>query len=593
MTRQRVVLLLLAIILVYVGTITIISIPYKRIYQNIVHPKADAEDVNEQLRSADVQTRQQGLDAYHYGLQDDSEVMDSLVQTVLSDPDEANRLQALKILIGKTSVHLTQQKKQAPLRTSGINQIVSLISEQSISEDMFWALIQFAANTAQWQSAPGSVLKQLAEKLPETSPVAGEEQYASYKREDKHRSVLMALKGYARYMMLPAQTLETLLPLYTSGPTSRLRPEVGYIYQYHAINGPLPPSIRQAVVNTMQHSDAQNMRLTAIMTMEWIGKQEGRIPPEVLDTLNENAEDSWTRNQMNHNQMNHVIIRMQKHFNDPLASLLAVVRNPAMPDSIRANALREAGKGYPQDKRFKEAVIYYFNSGNTPLRAAAINLLPDTDEQRDDTLAKIDISLADVDPGVRILALRKMVALDMPDSEKITRLSQALSDENEDVVIWAVRTIKSTQLSSEDIQQRLAQLKNAGKLQQLEEKKSPRLWQRFVTATKDTRKHGVHLYGLLIVTGIAMAAIFAIYYMYHLLISAQQRKSRALRIVGILIVWTGLTYAMAVLFFFGAFMFGHNSLVPPKEQFIIDAMAGAALLVYGFLGWLFARLVNK
>ncbi|MCK5359270.1 MAG: hypothetical protein KAJ95_01515 [Gammaproteobacteria bacterium] len=90
MTRQRVVLLLLAIVLVYAGTIIITQIPYQRIYQGIMNPKADAEDVTQQLQSDNTLTRRQGLDAYHYGLQDDSEVMSALVQTVLHDADEEN-----------------------------------------------------------------------------------------------------------------------------------------------------------------------------------------------------------------------------------------------------------------------------------------------------------------------------------------------------------------------------------------------------------------------------------------------------------------------------------------------------------------------
>jgi hypothetical protein len=206
---------------------------------------------------------------------------------------------------------------------------------------------------------------------------------------------------------------------------------------------------------------------------------------------------------------------------------------------------------------------------------------------------KIDVSLKDVDPGIRMLALRKLAALHVPDSEKISRFEQALTDSNEDVVIWAARTIKNTSLSSEGIQQRLALLKKAGKLQQLEEKPSPGMWQTIIEAAKDTRKHGLRLYWVMAILGIIIAAVFAIYYVFRLLIYIQQRNRRGYAVIGILIVWTGLTYAMVALFFFGAFAFGHNSLVPPKDQFIIDAVVGSALLIYGFIGWFFGRLVNK
>ncbi len=588
MTRQRIVLLLLAIVLVYVGTITILQFPYQRIYQRIMHPKEDAEDVTQQLQSDEAMTRRQGLEAYHYGLQDDIGVMDSLVQAVLHDPDEENRLSALKLLIGKTSAHVSQQKKQPPLRLPDIDQVVSLISSNRISENLFWSLIRFAADTAQWQSAPQPVIKRLSAQLTETLPVKGEERNAAYAREEKRRSVLAALKGYARHMMLPDQVLETLLPLYTAVPVSRFRSEVGYIFQYHAINGPLPATIRQAVVNTMQNGDDKNMRQTAIMTMEWIGKQEGRVPPEMLDTLNNNEADDWTRN-----NMNHVIIRMQKHFDDPLASLLDVVRNTSVPDSIRANALREAAKSYPRDKRLEEAVIYHHHAAEAPIRAAAISLLPETTEKSNDTLAMIDISLADADPGIRMLALRKLVALPVSDNEKITRIEQSLADDNEEVVNWAAKTIENTSLSSEGIRQRLSVLKQAGKLQQLEEEKSPGLWQTIVETAKDTRRHGVRVYRVLAATGIIIAAVFSIYYVYRLLIAIQQRSRRGYAIIGVVIVWAGLTFAMIALFVFGAFSFGHNYLVAPRDQLIIDAVAGSALLVYGFFGWALGLLVRN
>lgn len=587
MTRQRIILLLLAIVLVYAGTIAILQIPYQRIYQNIMNPRADAEDVQQQVQSPDVLTRRQGLDAYHYGLQDDNGVMDALVQTVLNDTDKENRQRALKILVGKTSAQLSQQKKQAPLDTSDINQIVSLITDENISQDLFWSLILFAANTAQWQSYPQPIIDRISGLLTETSPVAGEERSAAYAREEKRRTVLQALKGYARYMMLPDQLLETLLPVYTTVPASRLRPEVGYIYQYHAINGPLPPAVRQAVIDTMQNSDDKNLRLTAIMTMEWIGKQEGRIPQEMLDSLNTN-DDAWTRN-----HFNHVIIRMQKHSKDPLASLLAVVQNGELPDSIRANALREAGKDYAQDKRYSDTVFNLTRANEASLRAAAIQLLPDETEHTAILLSYIDAALADTNPGIRIIALGKLVAIHVPDSEKLSRLEQALTDTDTDVLSAASLMIKNSGLSSDTIQERLAHLARTGQLQQIAEKPSPGLWKTFVETAGDTRQHGLRLFWALAATGVVIAAGFAIYYVYRILIYIQQRNRRGYTAIGVLVVWAGLTWAMVVLFFFGAFSFGHNYLVAPRSQFIIDAVMGSALLVYGFLGWVMHKLVRR
>ena len=73
----------------------------------------------------------------------------------------------------------------------------------------------------------------------------------------------------------------------------------------------------------------------------------------------------------------------------------------------------------------------------------------------------------------------------------------------------------------------------------------------------------------------------------------KKKRRRAYAIMGILIVGTVLTYAMVALFFLGAFSFGHNSLVKPADQFIIDAVMTAGLLVYGFIGWFLRRFVHE
>ena len=122
---------------------------------------------------------------------------------------------------------------------------------------------------------------------------------------------------------------------------------------------------------------------------------------------------------------------------------------------------------------------------------------------------------------------------------------------------------------------------------------APGLWQTIVAAAKDTRHHGMRLYGILSVLGILIAAIFAIYFVYGLLITLQQRSRHGFAIFGILIAWTGLNYAMVVLFVLGAFSFGHNSLVSPGDQLIIISVAGSALLIYGFIGWALGRVVRK
>ena len=598
MTKKRVSLVLLAIVLVCAGTITITRIPYQRIVNSIMHPKADAEEVVKKLQDEDVVQRRLGLDAYHYGLKNDVSLQHALAQRVLDDDDEKVRQQALNILIGMTATTGAQLQDQPPLDYNVIEQIVSLLdvanTEISMPAELVGQLMTFAGNTAKWQTRPQKAISRITAMLDETSPVVNEERYAAYAREERRRRILETLKDYSRQMMLPRQTLNRVLPIYTGTGNPRIRREAGYIFQYHAINGPLPDNVREAVVNMMRNDPDQQIRQTAIMTMEWIGKQEGQTPPELLLAINHEA-DPQTRK-----HISHVIIRMQKHTTDPLGSLLKITRNQQLPANLRSYALHTAQRDHGEDDRIARAILMLTGDDEAQLRAVAIFLLPDIAEQpghphsSTDLLQYIDSALTDPDPGVRIAAINKLSELPLPGADKLPRFEQALLDSDRNVLTSAVSTISNSGLSSNIIDERLALAeKYAGKQAAVKNQNSS-WWSVFIGKVKDTRQHGVRLFWLLAATGVITAAVFAVYFVYRLLLAISDGHRRsAFAAVSALIVWAGLTYGVVAVFVFGAFSFGHNSLVAPVSQFIIDAVVGSALLIYGFLGWAMQRMLLR
>jgi hypothetical protein len=240
------------------------------------------------------------------------------------------------------------------------------------------------------------------------------------------------------------------------------------------------------------------------------------------------------------------------------------------------------------------------------VRASAVHRLAN-DEIADDghsnaMLTYVDLALADPDPSVRGAAVSKLRILEIPEKEKIMRLEQALLDKSDIVFTSAVNTIHRLGLHSIKIEVRIAERKDSLDPQTQREiqhtqdqlhKQTRSLWTAIKETAADTRHHGVRVYGILAAIGIALAAGFSIYYVYRMLVFVQEGRHRVFRVLAVLVIWTGLTYAMVALFVIGAFGFGHNSLVANKDQFIIDGVMAAGLSVYAFFGWLMKKLINR
>lgn len=604
MTKKRLALILVAFMLVIIGTITLTQIPYKRIYHSIMHPPADAEEVVRHLQDENILQRRLGLQRYHYGLNNDPSVQNALARRVLEDDDEQIRQAAVKILIGICATVGVQMQEQAPLDYNVIEQVVSLLddvnsppeisNDGSLSIALTGLLVQFAGNTAKWQTRPQQAIFRITAMLDETSPQANEEQYASYARQERRRVILQAIKGYAHHMMLPQKTLNAVLPIYTDKPASRLRHEAGYIFQYHAIHGPLPANVRKAVVETMRSDPDPQIRLTAIMTMEWIGKQEGQTPAELLEAMKTEG------NPKTRQKFHHVIIRIHKHSADPVGSLLTIAGNNEMPVSLRIYALHTAAMDHSTDARTARATLIMTGDAEPQLRMAAISLLTKIAKQPGyphpprELLRYVDQALDDADPGVRIAAIYALGTLPISDTEKITRFEQSLLDPDNNVFANASTTISNSGLTSDIINERLALRASSTDAHRVAEIEDTGWWSKLVEIVKDTRQHGVRLFWLLAAAGIITAVGFAVYFVYRFLLAVTDGQRRSgFAAVSALIVWAGLTYGVVAVFVFSAFSFGHNSLVAPGSQFIIDAVVMCVLLIYVFSGWAMRRLLLR
>jgi hypothetical protein len=447
-----------------------------------------------------------------------------------------------------------------------------------------------------------TAITRLTQLLEQSTAVEGEEYYAGIYRQERRRLILQALKGYAYKMMLPQYTLDKVLSIYSDNKDIRMREEAAYVLQYHAINGPLPAAARQAVVDTMINNPGRQLQLVAIMTMEWIGKQEGRIPPELLEQL-ETESDPHTRN-----SISHVILRMQKDTDDPVAALLDVAMDQDKPVSLRVSALSNATLEHGKDPRVYRALLLMTSDDEPLVRANAILRLPNDPVgnsnagMEENRLTYLDNALNDPDAMVRVAAVNKLRVFKLSDEDKLKRLEKALLDSNDKVFIQATEVVRQTGLHSQIINEHLAErselLDRAGKgsaelTQQQIHKQTRGLWQTIVETAKDTRQHGVRLFWVLAVLSIIVAAGFAINYVYQLLALISDQRRHKFMVLGVLVVWTILTYVMVGIFVLGAFSFGHNSLVPPKDQFIIDAVMGSALLIYTLTGWGMHRLVLR
>jgi len=610
MNWKRLRLVLLAIVLVFIGTNIIVSIPFQRIYQGVVNPHADADDVIELLQDADTSRRLLGLDAYHIGLNDDIDLQKELLIRVTQDSDIEVRQRAMNLLASKASAHPFQTAENPPLAITDIDQIVALLEESNTTiesmktDEMKFldGLINFSGYTAKWQSQPMTTIARLTQLLEQTTAVPGEEHYAGIYRQERRRLILQALKGYAHKMMLPQYTLDKVLTIYSDKKDFRMREEAAYVLQYHAINGPLPEAARQAVVDTMINNPGRQLQLVAIMTMEWIGKQEGRIPPELLEQL-ETESDPDTRN-----SISHVILRMQKDTDDPAAALLDVAMDRDKPVSLRVSALSNATLQHGKDPRVSRALLL-MTSDDEPLVRANVTLRLPNDpidnsnaDMRTSLLPYLDKALNDPDPSVRVAAVNKLRVFKLSDEDKLKRLEKALLDSDDKVFIQATEVVRQTGLHSQLISEQLAErselLDRAGKrsaelTQQQIHQQNRGPWQTIVETAKDTRQHGLRLFWVLAALGIIVAAGFAINYVYQLLMLISDQQRHKFMVLGVLVVWTILTYVMVGIFVLGAFSFGHNSLVPPKDQFIIDAVMGSALLIYTLTGWGMRRLILR
>jgi hypothetical protein len=218
-------------------------------------------------------------------------------------------------------------------------------------------------------------------------------------------------------------------------------------------------------------------------------------------------------------------------------------------------------------------------------------------------LAYRDRAAQDPAGEVRVAAMVNLWGFKLTREELLTGFAQALEDKDPAVVTATLDSLRRhAPLENGRIERLIEQhthAENANVQRSAERtlaayrKRSPSIWERFMTSAKDVKHHGLRLYWLLAGIGVLVAAAFAVYYMLRIVVYVGARRSRALTAGSVMLAWVVLTYGMVYLFVVGVFAFGHNYLVPIRQQLLIDLVMGGLLLVYAALGWAMHYLIRR
>ncbi len=591
MTRKHIALLGLSVLIVWWGFGLLSRLPYS--VQNYVDQAGvpSAENMVALLTSGDVEERRHGLEAYNYRFRQDVDIRQALAQMALQETQPRLRAQAMKELVGSVDPMLVRaDDRSPPLPLETIQRITALLGDEQLPSELFEPLLYFAGHTARWQQRPSDAITDIAVLLEVST------------QPRSRRPILIALKDYAQYYALPDTMLNALLQIYTSEPDGYyLNREVAVLYQYSAQHRALPPKVHAAAVTALtEHVDYQ-MRLNALLTLAAEASHHGEAPPALYAALQD--PDPRLRD-----KASYFIAQIKEGRGDPLARLLAAAHDTNEPGAVRASALHKAILGYSDAQRQMEAILALRSDSDTVVRAKAVYCLPyllrhpDYRDRTDKLLPYIDQALQDGDAEVRIQALDALLRLKLGEQDLLPRLEQGLQDQDTKVATVASDKLRAAGLDSDTAVALLQQYTHSDdpRLQQsatstlhIIHVRTRNTWQALVDSVRDTRRHGVRLFWFLSILGIAIAAGFAIDYVFRIIVYIGEWRIRSFAAGGVLLVWIVLSYGMVALFVWTAFGFGHNAMVPPQQQLMLDASIGVALLVYAALGWGMHKLVRR
>jgi hypothetical protein len=589
LTRTRALQLLLAIVLVVIGFVVIVSVPWKHMVRELQKPSSQA--VVARLSSPDAAERRAGLTLLGGAApRRDPPIMGAVTAIALSDPDPRLQARAIAYLSRASGYAKTPAGPRQQLPQETIDAITEMLSAPTDSKFMP-AVVDFVGNNASWHPKPDEVIARLTDLLVQTQDRA------------LRAEILYALQKFARERGLPEDTYDALLEIYTDRrrvATHEVR-AVSEVFRRAAYQQTLPAAVIEAVAAALRSHPDERIRDNAIYTFGGQGYRSESIPSALAEAAE--IADPRTRDK------SRTQIRiLEKRRSDYFDKLMKTARDAGQPASARSNALINAMRDYYQQDLFQDTAVLLLTDKDPVVRAAAVRTLayvrkhPAYADDDSVLLAYRDRAAQDPAAEVRIAAMVNLWGFGLPREEVIARFAQALEDKDPAVVSATLDSLRHTPLEDERIERLIEQhthAENADVQRSAERalaayrKRSPSIWERFSASAKDVKHHGLRLYWLLAGIGVLVAAAFAVYYMLRIVVYVGERRSRALTAGGVMLAWVALTYGMVYLFVVGVFAFGHNYLVPIRQQLLIDLVMGGLLLVYAALGWVMHYLIRR
>lgn len=589
LTAKRALQLLLAIVLVAIGFVVIVSVPWKHMVREIQKPSSQA--VVARLTSPDAAERRAGLGLLGAAApRQDPRITEAVTRIAIADPDPGLQAAAIAYLSRASGYAEVPGEPRQELPQETIDAITEMLSAPPDSTFMP-AVVDFVGNNAYWHQKRDEVIVRLTGLLPQT------------KDQVLREKILYALQKFARQRGLPDDAYDVLLEVYTDRrrvATHEVR-AASEVLRRAAYQQRLPAAVTEAVAAALRSHPDERVRDNAINTFGGQGFLSDSIPAALAQAAE--SADPRTRDKARTQ-----IMVIEKRRSDYLDKLMKTARDTSQPANARIRALGNAKTDYAQQDLFRDTVLLLLTDKDPDVRASAVRTLlylgkhPAYADDSSALLAYRDRAAQDSAAEVRIAAMVNLGGFGLSRDELITRFAQALEDNDPAVVTATLDFLRTTPLQDERIEQLIEQhthAENADVQRSAERtlaeyrKRPPSTWERFSASAKDVKHHGLRLYWLLAGIGVLVAAAFAVYYMLRIVVYVGERRLRALTAGSVMLVWVALTCGMVYLFIVGVFAFGHNYLVPIRQQLLIDLVMGGFLLLYAALGWVMHYLIRR
>lgn len=589
LTAKRTLQLLLAIVLVVIGFVVIVSVPWKHMVRELQKPSSQA--VVARLTSPDAAERRAGLTLLGgAAVRPDPRITEAVTGIALADADPALQAGAIAYLSRASGYAEVPSTPRQELPQETIDAITEMLSV-SLDPRLAPAVVEFVGQNAYWHPKRDEVIAQLTGLLAQTQDRALREK------------ILYSLQKFARERGLPDDAYDALLEVYTDRrrvATHEVR-AVSEVFRRAAYQQLLPESVTEAVGAALRSHPDQSVRDKAIYILGGQGFRSDSIPSALAEAAK--SADPRTRDKARTQ-----ILIIEKRRSDYLDKLMKTARDTNQPANARIRALSNAKGDYYQQDLFRDTVLLLLTDKDPVVRASAVRTLsylrkhPAYTDDDKALLAYRDRAGEDPAAEVRIAAMVNLWGFGLTREGLLTRFTQALEDDDPMVVTATLDFLRETPLEDKGIEKLIEQhthaenpdvRRSAERTLAQYRKRPPSVWERFIASAKDVKHHGLRLYWLLAGIGVLVAAAFAVYYMLRIVVYVSERRSRALAAGGVMLAWVVLTYGMVYLFVVGAFSFGHNYLVPIRQQLLIDLVMGGSLLVYAGLGWAMHYLIRR